>query len=557
MLDEDTEQPWFRKLEESPPLRLSKRITSNATNNDAPNFRTLAPFPWDKSSLETLWNGGRNDPESAQVWSTTIAKYWDAVAVGAGSQAYIFFTHSKRKPMVFDLPDFDQKLIDADKTHVAWAIERSTIHLPLLIISRGSLLYIYGLEQGGMTSYLRGHGGAITSIAVHPLAPEFFATTSRDFSTRIYNLTFPPVAKPNNPHWPPAPKGQPSLAGPAHGLHLNIQEGSGLGRCIIVLMGGRSGGHNAAVLGAAFHPTFPLIATCGMDRAVKIWLVRTDSDGVQLIREDKPLFSSPRLHKARVTSVSWLTAELLVSHSAPAIMRKDFNDPTNRETYLEPGQLVVWRWLALNRFFNPQFYEVRQATLRGCQSDYQDSSSFKFVAAYSYPNAPTQYITPSTTLFQSPWHDPLVLWTVPSDKHFHITNLALLKPRNMPSFNEAFPFADEIETEGTAGLAAVTEHLYIDTGPEPEAGESGALPAVPEEGAEAKKKSRPPIMTTSVRLDFAPFVPSPLQDMSWRVELPPDDKGELNCVAMTCGGRLIIGVGTNGSIWVWEVCDRR
>jgi polycomb protein EED len=128
---------------------------------------------------------------------------------------------------------------------------------------------------------------AITSIAVHPLAPEFFATTSRDFSTRIYNLTYPPVQVPNNPHWPPAPKGQQSFAGPAHGLHLNIKEGAGLGRCIIVLMGGRSGGHNAAVLGAvcvisticisrdltsfqAFHPTFPLIATCGVSKDSQI-----------------------------------------------------------------------------------------------------------------------------------------------------------------------------------------------------------------------------------------------------------------------------------------------
>jgi polycomb protein EED len=60
-------------------------------------------------------------------------------------------------------------------------------------------------------------------------------------------------------------------------------EGSGNGRCIIVLMGGRSGGHQAAVLGAvsqtshldvmiiltnypmkAFHPQLPVLATCGV-----------------------------------------------------------------------------------------------------------------------------------------------------------------------------------------------------------------------------------------------------------------------------------------------------
>ena len=38
------------------------------------------------------------------------------------------------------------------------------------------------------------------------------------------------------------------MAGPAHGLHMYESEGEGLGRCMYVLMGGRSGGHQAAVL---------------------------------------------------------------------------------------------------------------------------------------------------------------------------------------------------------------------------------------------------------------------------------------------------------------------
>ena len=38
------------------------------------------------------------------------------------------------------------------------------------------------------------------------------------------------------------------MAGPAHGLHMYESEGDGIGRCMFVLMGGRSGGHQAAVL---------------------------------------------------------------------------------------------------------------------------------------------------------------------------------------------------------------------------------------------------------------------------------------------------------------------
>lgn len=51
-----------------------------------------------------------------------------------------------------------------------------------------------------------------------------------------------------------------SFAGAPHGLHLRPSdvedEGRGIGRCIAVLMGSRSGGHNAAVLGAVSG--FPL-----------------------------------------------------------------------------------------------------------------------------------------------------------------------------------------------------------------------------------------------------------------------------------------------------------
>jgi len=52
-----------------------------------------------------------------------------------------------------------------------------------------------------------------------------------------------------NPHWPPGTL--PSRAGAPHGLHMDELEGEGIGRCIIVLLGGRAGGHQAAVLNAA------------------------------------------------------------------------------------------------------------------------------------------------------------------------------------------------------------------------------------------------------------------------------------------------------------------
>ncbi|EEB97143.1 hypothetical protein MPER_03594, partial [Moniliophthora perniciosa FA553] len=116
---------------------------------------------------------------------------------------------------------------------------------PFVIFSDRYLLYTYSFQTKTVNTILRGHGGHITSIALHPSLPHLFATTSRDFSVRVYDLTQKPREHADNPIWPP--RTTPSLAGPAHGLDINGKEGTGMGR----------------------H--YPIIATCGMDRSVKIW----------------------------------------------------------------------------------------------------------------------------------------------------------------------------------------------------------------------------------------------------------------------------------------------
>ena len=45
-----------------------------------------------------------------------------------------------------------------------------------------------------------------------------------------------------------------------------------------------------------------------MDRAVKIWrlpILKPGSHTDTFVREDKPIFSTDMIHKARVLSVSW------------------------------------------------------------------------------------------------------------------------------------------------------------------------------------------------------------------------------------------------------------
>lgn len=77
----------------------------------------------------------------------------------------------------------------------------------------------------------------------------------------------------------------------AAGIHASSPEGNGPGLCTIILAGGRSGGHQAAVMCAvrhqnldcplaadppnykAFHPTLPLIATggVGLSQSWRFW----------------------------------------------------------------------------------------------------------------------------------------------------------------------------------------------------------------------------------------------------------------------------------------------
>src|SRR6266702_648923 len=107
---------------------------------------------------------------------------------------------------------------------------------------------------------------SITSIAVHPRVPFYVCTTSSDQTARIYDLDRLPdgeYANPfANPFWNPGTG--PSKGGAPHGLRPSEKTEWGKGQCTTVLVGGRSGGHIAAVTCAAFHPTFPLIATGGV-----------------------------------------------------------------------------------------------------------------------------------------------------------------------------------------------------------------------------------------------------------------------------------------------------
>ena len=102
----------------------------------------------------------------------------------------------------------------------------------------------------------------ITSIAVHPRLPFYVCTTSSDQTARINDVDDEVNNNSENPFWIPGTG--PSKGGAPHGLRPSEETEWQRGQCTTVLVGGRSGGHYAAVTCAAFHPTFPLIATGGV-----------------------------------------------------------------------------------------------------------------------------------------------------------------------------------------------------------------------------------------------------------------------------------------------------
>ena len=203
-------------------------------------------------------------------------------------------------------------------------------------------------------------------------------------------------------------------------MHSSESEGEGIGRCVGVLVGNRSGGHKAPVLHVVSkHNHIPLNSSsqaflgmasyvgfnsdlwrkytvmssalrkelndlAQMDRCVKIWRVpyvdyeKVRNNEEQLAREDKPLFSTDLIHKSRVLAIAWwappheisrtrltdrirLNDDILVSCSAPALMRGDSID----DMYEEPGEIVVWQWLGFDRFLKQG--QV-QRIMRGCVS---------------------------------------------------------------------------------------------------------------------------------------------------------------------------------------------
>ncbi|KAI9512920.1 WD40-repeat-containing domain protein [Russula earlei] len=291
-MEGDIEGPWYRDNQTNPPFLL----TTCFKNLRSLEYRFVSLFPWNLTSLPSHHYG-----RSENGWRELIETYAGSVVVGNAEELFLVWALQpggrQRKQIRFntEVPPI---------TAVAWALSQGEDSLDaLLVIAVSRMVCVYSVGKGKVVGFLRGHGGSISSIAVHPQTPSHICTTSSDQTARIYDLDRSP--DPKFPQVNPflVPGTGPSMAGAPHGIRSAEEEEWTKGLCIAILVGGRSGGHLAAVTCAAFHPTFPLIATGGMDRVVKIWRLH-DYKG-QILREDKPLFSSSLIHRSSVASIVW------------------------------------------------------------------------------------------------------------------------------------------------------------------------------------------------------------------------------------------------------------
>ncbi|KAJ7125636.1 hypothetical protein C8R43DRAFT_1029729 [Mycena crocata] len=422
------------------PVRRITIFPPLAASNDATQIRSkrtgsIQIFPW--TDVSALFGGKWL---IAPQWRLMVAEFSTSFAISYHGALYILRTDERGfESHSLDVTDATDPPRDDDTPQVAWALRSTHPFDPLVLMTRYRRVFIWNVRQRKIVGYARGHGGRITSITIHPTSPNIFATTSSDFTTRIYDLDQLAKEK-EDVEW--LPWTGPFRGSSAHGADGADSEGSGLGRCTHILAGGRSGGHSWDVTAASFHPRLPLIATCGADRYVKIWRVFS-KPGDLLVREDKPLFSA-RVTTSGILSIAWLADDILILHTSPTLTPLRFTREQEDETCdgqeeeykyrneFQPGTLDCIQWLGLKRFFpggDPD------PVLRGGASDYQESKTYTVISTEKLvPPQPENPCDFFTTLSHPPIPGLEGSFLVAFSDSILVSNTSKFLPKSLSSY---------------------------------------------------------------------------------------------------------------------------
>ena len=151
---------------------------------------------------------------------------------------------------------------------------------------------------------------------------------------------------------------------------------------------------------------------------------------------------------------------------------------------------------------------------------------------------PSQYQAFNVSLFHSSTHDPLILSVLPNSQSFYITNASHLPARKPPPFpldvQETKPTGYEEDDAGQ--LAGAAERMHL-----------GVQHYTRDEELEGSTKAN-----DVARLDTEETKLPLLKGWQIDTEEGEDAASKLINCAMGLGGRVIVGVGTNKSLWVWR-----
>ncbi|KAF8691593.1 WD domain, G-beta repeat, partial [Rhizoctonia solani] len=394
--------------------------TNPASDDPSPHLSKAVFFPWTRSSIRTLWGGGRatrmpwrgasEDQPPEERWDRVVVKWKDCMAVCAGNQLRLVHTRGNKLREIMALTIREDERLRT----VTWALEFDTLHPLVCVGGDTGIIHVFNVESWEMIGAMTGHGGRITHLTTHKIRPDYILSSSHDYTARMWSLA-DPVDVPTMPvFWPGQKKvqtdtngdwgfGQMAIGpserphfipvdalvmrtGPPGGVPDPEQAGKGKGACIAVFKGAGSllGGHDSWVMHADFHPTRPFVVTCGADRAVKIWRVpdfptpeTRPERGVNYHIVERPLFSCTHLHETGVEYVSWLKEDVLVSISSnfPRIHAGDEEELDDKDRIDVSGTIVVWQWLDLNRFA-PEGAEIKEHLVKPSYWDWTESRSY-------------------------------------------------------------------------------------------------------------------------------------------------------------------------------------